>query len=141
MKDYSLNLLTPKITDFLIYFWPLLPNRKGKYISWPNLVYLIFLCLFFRFMKSKWHYRALENQCGVFYLKKYQKFEMFCFILFFFKWIKHIDLFQTMDKSGQNSCSLWKKIFGLAPYVLSFPKWRKTMEIWKNTRFFMTFLR
>ena len=25
---------------------------------------------------------------------------------FFFKWIKHIDLFQTMDKGGQNSCSL-----------------------------------
>ena len=23
----------------------------------------------------------------------------------FFKWIKHIDLFQTMDKGEQNSCS------------------------------------
>ena len=30
----------------------------------------------------------------------------FFFNSFFFKWIKHIDLFQTMDKGGQNSCSL-----------------------------------
>ena len=32
-----------------------------------------------------------------------------------------------------------KIFFGPAPHVLSFPKWRKTMEIWKNTRFFMSF--
>ena len=61
----------------------------------------MFLGLLFRFMKSKLHYRALENQYGGFNLKKYRKFE-----IFFFKWIKHIDLFQTMDKGGQNSCSL-----------------------------------
>ena len=73
--------------------------------------------------------------------KKYRKFENFFFILFFFKWIKHIDLFQTMDKGGQNSCTLRKIFFGPAPYVLSVQKWRKTMEIWKNTRFFMSFLR
>ena len=29
-----------------------------------------------------------------------------------------------MDKGGQNSCSLCKKNFGPAPYILSFPKWR-----------------
>ena len=57
-------------------------------------------------MKSKLHYRALENQYGGFYLKNYRKFEIFYLLLFFFKWIKHIDLFQTMDKDGQNSCSL-----------------------------------
>ena len=38
--------------------------------------------------------------------KKYQKFEIFFFIHYFFNWIKHIDLFKTMDKGGQNSCSL-----------------------------------
>ena len=27
-----------------------------------------------------------------------------------------------------------KIFFGPAPYVLSFSKWRKTMEIWKNAR-------
>ena len=62
-------------------------------------------------------------------------------LFFFFKWIKHIGLFQTMDKDGLNSCILCKIFIGPAPYVLSFPKWRKNMEIWKNTRFFMTFLR
>ena len=36
-----------------------------------------------------------------------------------------------MDKGEQNSCSLWKKNFGPAPYILSFQKWRKTMEISK----------
>ena len=65
----------------------------------------MFLGLLFRFMKSKLHYRSLENQYGGFYLKKYRKFEIFTKI-FFFKWINHIDLFQTMDKVGQNSCSL-----------------------------------
>ena len=73
-------------------------------------------------------------------LKKVPKIWNFL-LFFFFKWIKHIDLFQTMDKGGKNSCSLWKRFFGPAPYVLSFPKWRKTMEICKNTRFFMTCLR
>ena len=69
------------------------------------------------------------------FIKKYtENFKIF-FLFIFFTWIKHIDLFQTMDKGGQNSCSLWKIFFGTAPYVLSFPKWRKTMEIWKNTRF------
>ena len=66
----------------------------------------MFLGLLFRFMKSKLHYHALENQYGRFYLKKYRKFETSFFIHFFFKWIKHFDLFQTMDKGGQNSCSL-----------------------------------
>ena len=61
----------------------------------------MFFGLLFRFMKSKLHYHALENQYGGFYLKKYRKFEIFVF-----KWIKHIDLFQTIDKGGQNSCSL-----------------------------------
>ena len=56
-------------------------------------------------MKSKLHYRALENQYGGFYSKKYRKFEIF-FIYFIFKWIKHIDLFQNMDKGEQNSFSL-----------------------------------
>ena len=65
----------------------------------------MFLDLLFRFIKSKLRYRELENQYGRFFLKKYRKFEIF-FILLFFKWIKHIDLFQTMDKGGQNSCSL-----------------------------------
>ena len=37
----------------------------------------MFLGLLFRFMKSKLHYRALENQYGGFYFKKYQKFEIF----------------------------------------------------------------
>ena len=36
-----------------------------------------------------------------------------------------------MDKGGKNNCSLCKKNFGPAPYILSFPKLRKTMEIWK----------
>ena len=45
------------------------------------------------------------KQYGGFNFKKYRKFEIF-FIHFFFKWIKHIDLFETMDKGGQNSCSL-----------------------------------
>ena len=66
----------------------------------------MFLGLLFRFMTSKLHYRALENQYGGFYFKKYRKFEIFFFYSFFFKWIKHIDLFQTMDKGEQNSCSL-----------------------------------
>ena len=57
-------------------------------------------------MKSKLHYRALENQYGGFYLKNYQKFDIFFFNSIFFKWIKHIDLFQAMDKGGQNGCSL-----------------------------------
>ena len=72
--------------------------------------------------------------------KKVPKIRNSFFYSFFFKWINHIDLFQTMDKGRQNSCSLWKIFFGPAPYVLSFSKLRKTMEIWKNTRFFMTFL-
>ena len=66
----------------------------------------MFLSLPFRFMKSKLHYRALENQYGGFYSNKYRKFEIIFSILLFFKWIKHIDLFQPMDKGGQNSCSL-----------------------------------
>ena len=77
----------------------------------------MFLGLLFRFMKSKLHYRALENQYGRFYSKKYRKFEIFFFLFFLFKWIKHIDLFQTIDKGGKNSCSLWKIFFGPAPYV------------------------
>ena len=81
----------------------------------------MFLGLLFRFVESKLHYRALENQYGGFYLKNYQKFEIF-FYSFFFKWIKHIDLNQTMDKGGQNSCSLRKIFFGPASNVLSFPK-------------------
>ena len=68
----------------------------------------MFLGLLFRFMKSKLHYCALENQYGGFYFKKYRKFEisLVLFYSFLFKWIKHIDLFQTIDKGGQNSCSL-----------------------------------
>ena len=134
-----LNPLTPKIADFLTYFWPLLTKRKREYIMTKPCI-IMFLDLLFRFIKSKLRYRELENQYGRFFLKKYRKFEIF-FILLFFKWIKHIDLFQTMDKGGQNSCSLWKIFFGLAPYVLSFLKWWKTMGIWRNTRFSMTFLR
>ena len=45
----------------------------------------MFLGLLFRFMKSK--------------------FEIF-FYSFSKKWIKHIDLFQTMDKGEKNICSL-----------------------------------
>ena len=30
----------------------------------------------------------------------------FVFLFFFFKWIKHFDLFRTMNKGGENSCSL-----------------------------------
>ena len=66
----------------------------------------MFLGLLFRFMKSTLYYRALENQYSRFYFKKYRKFEIFFLILFFFKWIKHFNLFQTMEKGGQNSSSL-----------------------------------
>ena len=48
---------------------------------------------------------ALENQYGGFYLKKYRKFEKI-FLFFFFKLMKHIDLFQTTDNGAQNSCGL-----------------------------------
>ena len=41
------------------------------------------------------------------FIKKITKnLKVLFFILFFFKWIKHIDLFQIMDKGGQNICSL-----------------------------------
>ena len=39
-------------------------------------------------------------------LKSTENLNFFFFIYYFFKWIKHIDLFQTMDKGEQNSCSL-----------------------------------
>ena len=80
-------------------------------------------------MKSKLHDRAVENKYGGFYSKKYRKFEIFLFFYF-------IDLFQTKDKGGQNSFSLWKIFFGPVSYVLSFPKWRKTMEILKICVFY-----
>ena len=126
--------LTPEITDFLTHFWPLLPKRKREYIMTKPCVHNVFgspLSIYEVEItlpctgKPIWHIL----------LKKSTENLKFFFYYFFFKWIKHIDLFQTMDKGGQNSCSLWKIFFGPAPYVLSFPKWRKTMEIWKNTRF------
>ena len=49
-KEGFINPLTPKITDFLTRFWPLLPKRKRENI--------MFFGLHFRFMKSKLHYRA-----------------------------------------------------------------------------------
>ena len=104
LDPQHISALTPKITDCLTHFWPLLPKRKREYIMTEPCIHNV-LSLLFRFMKSKLHYHALENQYGRFYSKKYRKFEIF-FILFFSKWIKHIDLFQTMDKGGKNSCSL-----------------------------------
>ena len=65
----------------------------------------MFLDLLFRFMKSKLHYRALGNQYGGFYSKSTENLKFF-FYSFFFKWIKHIDLFKTMGKGGQSSYSL-----------------------------------
>ena len=73
--------LTPKITDFLTHFWPLLTKRKTEYIMTKPCI--MFLGLLFRFLKPELHYRALENQYGRFYFKKYRKFEIF-FLFFFF---------------------------------------------------------
>ena len=128
-----INPLTPKITDFLTHFWPLSTKRKPcihNVFGSPLLIYEVKITL-----------ACTGKPIWLILFLKVAKIWNFFKILFLFKWIKHIDLFETMDKDGQNSCSLWKKLFGPAPYVISFPKLRKTMEIWKNTRFFMTFLK
>ena len=133
------NPLTPRITDFLTHFWSLLPNWKREYIMTK-------LCIHNAFgsplsiNEVKITLPSTGKPIWQILFKKVPKIWNLFFILFF-QMDKHIDLFKTMDKSGQNSCSLWKIFFGPAPYVLSFPYCRKTMEIWKNTRFFMIFLR
>ena len=92
----------------------------------------MFLGLLFRFMKSKLYYRALENPYGRFNSKKYRKFEIFFYFLIYFKLCTKVDeIVVVYDKYFLVELLMF----------LSFPKWRKTMEIWKNTRFFMTFLR
>ena len=131
-----MNPLTPKVTDFLTHFWPVLPKRKREYIMTKPCIYNVFgspLSIY----EVKITLSCTGKPIWRILLKKVPKIWNFFFYSYFFKWIKHIDLFQTMCKGGQNSCSLWKIFFGLAPYVLSFSKWRKTMEIWKNTRFFL----
>ena len=125
-----LNPLTPKIIDFLIHFCPLLPMRKREYIMTKPCIFNIFgssLSIY----EVKITLPCTGKPIWRILFEKSTKNLKFFFYCFFFKWIKHIDLFQTMDKGGQNSCSLWKILFGPAPYVLSFPKWRKTMEVWK----------
>ena len=97
--------LTPKITDCLTHFWPLLTKRKREYIMTkpyiPNVfgsplsIYKVKITLSFT---GKPIWRIL--------FKKVPKIKIFFYLFFFFKWIKHIDLFKTMDKGGQNSCSL-----------------------------------
>ena len=62
----NINPLTPKVTDFLTHFWPLLTKRKREYIMTKPCIHNFF-GLLFRFIKSKLHYRALENQNGGFY--------------------------------------------------------------------------
>ena len=126
----AFNPLTPKITDFLTHFWPLLTKRKRECIITKPCILNIFRSpLSIYDVKITLPYTGKPIWRILF--KKVPKIWNFFFILFFFKWIKHIDLFRTMDKGGQNSFSLCKIFFGPAHYVLSFPKWRKTMEIWK----------
>ena len=132
----AINPLTPKITDFLTHFCFLLPKRKKEYIMTKLCIHNIFWVSSFDLWSQNYIIEHWKTNMADFILKSTENLKFF-----FFKWIKDIDLFQTMDKGGQNGYSLWKIFFGSAHYVLSFPKWRKTMEIWKNTRFFMTFLR
>ena len=42
MKDYFLNPLTPKITDFLTHFWPLSTKRKKEYIMTKPCIHNVF---------------------------------------------------------------------------------------------------
>jgi len=78
------------------------------------------LGVLFRFAGSKLRFDALEKQYGEFYLKMYRKIGNFLFSSIFFKSIKDVDLFQTVDKGGQNSCSLRKNFFFPALFSLSF---------------------
>ena len=39
---FWLNPLTPKITDFLTHFWPLLPKRKREYITTKPCIHNVF---------------------------------------------------------------------------------------------------
>ena len=116
--------------QFLTHFWPLLPKRKREYIMTKPCILNIFVSPL-SIYKVKITLPCTENPIWRILLKKLPKICNSFFSFFFFKLIKHNDLFQTMDKRGQNSWSLWKKNFGPAPYIISFPKWRKTMEIWK----------
>ena len=41
-KTLTINPLTPKITNFLTHFWPLLPKRKREYIMTKPCILNIF---------------------------------------------------------------------------------------------------
>ena len=91
------NPLTPKITDFLSHFCPLLPKRKREYIMTKPCKHNVFgspLSIY----KVKITLSCIRKPIWRILLKKVPKIWNFFFYSFFFKWINILIYFKLWTK-------------------------------------------